>query len=390
MFESKNITYYLFAFSLIVIANYVATHLKEQFVKESDNSNEMINKYLLNTNNFGNKYEDTPQKVTTTTQMPSNQVTDTFFNTKPSPPTDHLKKHVTKDKPKIWIHTKHDINARKWKDFMSRNTYDLNMPYVHFTIQSIIQHNNDDFYIYLIDDETFSKLIPEWDADIFNMAEPMKSYFREIALMKIIHNYGGMIVPDSFLCTKSLLPFYNENLANKKPFVCENINRSCNLFEQQKKLLFVPHVFFMGCLKDDHTIGALIDNLRAKLTYQFDLTDERNFMGHTSQMCIRAIDADKMNLVLGQKIGVKTTKRKPILIEELFEERPLDLDDSHVGIYIPEDELLRRHKFNWFVYLSKEDVFKANSIIVKYMKKSLSQFNDEYSKKTVIHNILAL
>lgn len=353
MFENNKIVYYSFIFGLIIAANYVATQYKQTFIDEKDDSAELIQKYLLNENPIYNMH-----------------------------------------KPKIWIHTKYEINARKWRDFMSRNSYDLNQPYIHYTIQSIIDQNADDFNICLIDDETFSKLIPDWDADVPNMAEPMKSYMREIGLLRLIHIYGGMIVPNSFLCTKPLIDLYKDGLAGKKPFVCEMVNRTCCLAEQQKKMLFVPSTTFMGCAKEDATIGIFIGYLKYKLSNRFDLTDERNFLGDSSQWCIKAINAGNMNLILGQKIGIKTSKRKTILLEELFEERKLDLDKSCVGIYIPEDELQRRHKYNWFLYLSKDDLMKTNVAIVKYIQGALYKKKDEYEKKPqengIIRNVIAI
>lgn len=342
MLENKNIYYYLFAFSLILVANYVGSQFKQTFIDQRDDSADLIRKYLLNEDPIYNMH-----------------------------------------KPKIWIHTKYDINARKWLDFMSRNTTNLNMPYVHYTIQSVVEYNAGDFYICLIDDETFSKLIPDWDADISNMAEPMKSYFREIGLLRLIHMYGGMLVPDSFLCTKSLKDFYEEGVSGKKPFVCERVNRTCCLAESEKKMLFVPSTYFMGCRKGDKTVGLLIEYLKYQTARRFDFTDERNFIGDSTQWCIKAIDAGDMKLVLGQKIGIKTIKRKTILIEELFEEQPLQLDYYCNGIYIPEDELLRRTKYNWFLYLSKEDVMKANVAIVKYMKAALRKLGDEYYQNSI-------
>jgi len=351
MFENNRIMYCLFAFSLVIMANYVATQYKQTFVNDSDDSAELIQKYLLNENPIYNMH-----------------------------------------KPKIWIHTKYEINARKWRDFMSRNTCDLNQPYIHYTIQSIIDQNTDDFNICLIDDETFSKLIPDWDADIVNMAEPMKSYMREIGLLRLIHIYGGMLVPNSFLCTKPLIDLYNDN--GKKPFVCEQINRTCCLAEHQKKMLFVPSTTFMGCKKGDKTVGLLIEYLKYMLSKRFDLTDERNFVGDSTQWCIKAINVGDMNLVLGQKIGIKTSKKKTILLEDLFEERKLDLDKSCLGIYIPEDELKRRHKYNWFLYLSKDDMMKANVAIVKYIQGALSKKMKDIEKHIpdngIIRNVIAI
>jgi hypothetical protein len=339
MFKGRNIVYLIFAVVLVFIANYVGTHFKQHFVDEKDNSAELIQKYLLN---------DSPLYG---------------FN-----------------KPKIWIHTKYEINAREWKDFGSRNTYNLNQPYIHYTIQSIIDHNQKDFYICLIDDESFSKLIPGWDANVPTMAEPLKTYFRELALVNLLHIYGGMVVPDSFLCTKPLWNFYKDGISAKRPFVCEKTNRTCNLVQQNKKLLFIPDPYFAGCAKNDETMGQLVDFMKNRLLKN-DFTEERHFLGDVSQWCIEAIENGEMNLMLGQRIGIKTQKRKTILVEELFEEKPLDLDPSCVGIYIPEDEILHRHKYEWFAYVSKEDVLKVNAIIVKYMRANLERVNNMYYKE---------
>ena len=59
------------------------------------------------------------------------------------------------NRPKIWIHSKYELNARKWKDFQSRNSTDLNQPYIHATIKTIINHCGNDFNVCLIDDESF-------------------------------------------------------------------------------------------------------------------------------------------------------------------------------------------------------------------------------------------
>ena len=120
----KNMWKYVTFLFVLGIAGYYSDKIKHVFdVKEADEY-EMIKKYLLN---------DSPLYG---------------FN-----------------KPKIWIHTKYELNARKWKDFQSRSSRDLNQPYIHLTIKSIINHCSNDFHICLIDDDTFRKLIPTWDID---------------------------------------------------------------------------------------------------------------------------------------------------------------------------------------------------------------------------------
>ena len=204
LLDRKNIYYYLIAFSFIIFANYFGTKIKN-FFEEKNNDYELIQKYLLNDDS-------------------------------------HLE--GVKSKPKIWIHTKYEINARKWKDFYSRNTTDLNQPYIHLTIKTIIDHCADDFNICLIDDETFSKIIPNWDIDLPRVTEPIKSNMREFALTQLLYIYGGMIVPNTFLCTKNLKSLYYNGINGNKPFICENINHTCNLLKSKKRKTFVPDTFF--------------------------------------------------------------------------------------------------------------------------------------------------
>ena len=98
IFSSKNIKYYIFAAIVIIIVSYFADQWKKSFDTDKE-ERELIQKFLLN---------DTP-----------------------------LYGH---NRPKLWIHTTYDINARKWKNFYSRNTTDLNQPYIHLTIKTIINH----------------------------------------------------------------------------------------------------------------------------------------------------------------------------------------------------------------------------------------------------------
>lgn len=344
MFETKNMYHYLFAFSLILVANYAVMKWKNHFENVDEEEVKMIQKYLLN---------DSPL--------------------------------YGMNKPKIWIHTKYEINARKWKDFMSRSTDNLNMPYVHYTIQSIINHNNEDFHICLIDDNTFAKIIPNWDIQMSTIPDPQKTYFRQLGMLKILYMYGGMFVPDSFLCMQNLKTFYEIGINNKKPFATEAINRTCNM-EQRQKQLFVPDIYLMGSPKNNTTIQEFIKFLE-KSYEKFDVTEEKRFVGINSNWCQHAISSDKMNLILGQQIGIKTVKRKPILVEELFEEKYLDLDKSCIGIYLPEDEILRRTKYQWFAYLSREDLLNVNAVIIKYLKASMvdatSIYKDNIIRSTV-------
>jgi hypothetical protein len=327
LFDPKNIYYYAFVLCLVGVSAYIGNSFNDAFKPHDEY--DLIKNYLLN---------DSPLYG---------------FN-----------------RPKIWIHTKYEYNARKWKSFQSRSSYDLNQPYIHLTIKTIIDHCGDDFNICLIDDNTFSKLIPSWEIDLSTVAEPMKSQLRQIGMAELVYYYGGMMLPNSFLCMKPLSEFYKSAITGDKPFVCEQVNHSVNLMKQKQRYTFLPDTFIMGAPKNSDTIKEMIVYLK-KRNQTPHFSSDRDFLGDTAQWCMDAIAAEKMNLVGGEYVGVKTAKRQAILIDHLMEEEYLDLSPNCVGIYIPENELLSRKKYQWFPVLPTEELMKTNASITKYMKAAL-------------------
>jgi len=274
------------------------------------------------------------------------------------------------NRPKLWIHTKYELNARKWKSFQSRGTTDLNQPYLHLTIKTIINHCGQDFNVCLIDDETFSNLIPNWDINLNQIAEPMKTHYREVAMAQLLYIYGGMVVPNSFICSRNLKELYDLAVKTKRPFVSENINRSMCTAKPDARMLFSPNCFFMGCNKRDPVIEEMVHYLKHRnLNPHF--SSEVEFLGQTSTWLIDQIKQDKIKLLGGELIGVKTRKQKPILLEDLMGEEYLEISPNVYGIYIPAEEILDRTKYQWFAALSAEDVLNSTAVVVKYLKASI-------------------
>jgi hypothetical protein len=327
----KNITTFLITFSIILLSGYIGNKLKSSF--QDNDEYDLIKKYLLN---------DSPLYG---------------FN-----------------KPKIWIHSKYEMNARKWKSFHSRNSTDLNMPYIHLTIKSIINHCGNDFNVCLIDDETFSKLIPSWDIDIKTVAEPMKSRIRELGLMKLVYYYGGMVVPNSFLCMKNLKGLYDEGIQGGRPFVCENKTRS-NIGK-----LFSPDTTFFGAEKNNETVKEFIEYLK-KRNSNPHFTSEIEFEGDSSRWML---ENGQVNIVDGGKIGVKTSKNKPILVDDIMGEDYLDLHKDVYGIYLPYDDILKRFKYQWFPVMNGDQLIETNVIVAKYLKASLVDSVYENATRSVV------
>ena len=329
MITAQSIYKYIFAMTIITLTLYVG----DKFRKSLSNPNEeydMIKNYLLN---------DSPLYG---------------FN-----------------KPKIWIHTKFEYNSRVWKSFMSRSSTDLNQPYLHITIRSIIDRCGDDFHICLIDDATFSKLLPSWDIELHKVAEPMRTHLRELGMALLIYHYGGMTLPNSFLCIRdNMKTLFDEATYNGKPFVAESHNRTENT--NRKSSSFIPSTYILGAReKENEVIGELIEFLKNRYRSRSHFTSSFDFIGDSQHWCLDAVNSDKMNLIGGDIIGIKTPGGDPIFLDDLMSEYYLNLSSNAVGIWIPEDELLDRSKYQWFAVLREEQIWETNVILAKYMKASV-------------------
>jgi hypothetical protein len=348
MFSSKYAQYYLLAIGLVAIAGIAGMKSKQPFTNNDEYT--LIKKYLLN---------ESPLYG---------------FN-----------------KPKLWIHSKYEVNSRQWQSFQSRSTTDLNQPYLHLTIRTIINHCSKDFNICLIDDNSFARLIPSWDIDLASVAEPLKSHYREIGMLQLLYYYGGMIVPNSFLCMRNLKPLYDQNIKSYSgkivPFACEKVNNG--VVDNKNPQIFVPSMYFMGAKKNDETVLQLVEYLKSR-NMNPHFTQEVDFNGDTSKWIHTAVNNGQITRVDGRDVGIKTTEGKPILLENLMEEDYLALDTGTYGIYIPADEILKRTKYQWFAMVPSEEVFNTNAIIAKYLMSSIVDSSTDYTVQKETRSVISI
>lgn len=326
-----------------------------------------------------------------------------------------------KYKPKLWIHSVYDVNARDWKTNQFRNSKtNLAQPYLVLTIQSIINFCGDDFHVCLIDDNSFAKLIPTWDVDMTTISDPMRTYVREIGMLQLLYFYGGMRVPDSFLCLKPLYPLYEAcagpgvyatifadvtktpidltpdngamhlpatemaahvtGIGSEKggdgviPFIMETANRHSQTVGPNAA--FAPSVAMMGSLKHSPVLKEWANHLKEKLK-SGHVSEEINFNGELSRACLDYVRAGRALQVNGRFVGTKDNQQQPIGVEKLLSTEYLDVTDADLfGIWIPHEDMLKRTKYCWFSIMSTEEILQSELIIAKYMKLSMVRIAD--------------
>lgn len=272
-------------------------------------------------------------------------------------------------KPILWIHIPYEYNTRKWQSFGSRSSFELNQPYLYLTVKSIIKHCDDSFTICIFDDNSFRKLIPNWNIDMSRISDPVLANIRMLGLMKLMYIYGGMLCPISFLCMKNLISLYSKGTRENKMFICETINRNASSVHSN----FYTSLSFCGSPKNCSVLQELINYIETISSH--DHSNESKFLGQYDRWTMKKVQERKMNLIDGVEIGTKTVHDEPIILDDLMSNHYLDLYDSTYGILIPSHELLQRNSYGWFIRSSIEQVLESDTIIGNYLLLSVGHEN---------------
>jgi hypothetical protein len=285
-------------------------------------------------------------------------------------------------KPIMWIYTPYEYNSRDWLSFGSRSSYNLNQPYLNLCVKSIISQCDKSFTICIVDDNSFAKLIPGWNIDLSIVGDPIAANIRELAMAKLIYNYGGISVPISFLCFKELIDMYNRCISSVdkedpgKMFVCENVNTNISATNNQ----FYPDTTFIGAKKNNPKLKEFIDHMQRLISG--DSTAQLDFMGNFDKWANKHINNKSINMVPGTDVGTKTLDNKPVIVDDLLGEDYIKFYDGMYGIWIPAASILKRRNYEWFARLNNEQIFQGKFILAKYFVLALAPYNNGNNQRT--------
>lgn len=263
-------------------------------------------------------------------------------------------------KPILWVHTDYNVNSRNWLDFKSRNTKNLNQKYLQLCVEGIVKFCSTSFNVCLINDDSFSNLIPGWDIEMNRLADPKRSHIRDLALAKILYYYGGFLLPNSVILLKDIKDLYDKHLTSKSMFVSEMVSRNIT----SSKTRFYPSRKIMGCKKDSKEMLSYVKKL--ELLISEDNTKMMDFSGKADAELYKMVLNGKCELMDAQNLGMKTKCNEVILVDDLMNATYKQFIIGLYGLYIPKDELLKRTKYNWFVKLNRQEIYNANTLASKY------------------------
>ena len=252
-------------------------------------------------------------------------------------------------KRKIWIHIPFEKNSRKWSNFGSRTSTDLNLAYMTLCIKSIIDTCGDSYDIIIFDDTNIPQLI-DTEIDLLKLSGALKEKYRELCLLQVIYDYGGILVPPSLYLKKSLKSidktdiWYVAELCNQDNVSYANTHTS---------------TLFTGSNIKNAELNEYIKHYSEQI--------KNDFGEHSLHYNINYMKNHNINYIDGKIIGVKDRFDKPILLEDLMENKIILLDKNNVGLFIPHSQLIKRRKYNWYCSLSPEETLKSHTFISRYM-----------------------
>tara|TARA_B110000003_G_scaffold273_1_gene312 strand:- start:8124 stop:9116 length:993 start_codon:yes stop_codon:yes gene_type:complete len=270
-------------------------------------------------------------------------------------------------KPTLWIHSEYELNSKRWRNFGSRTSKNLNKKYVEMCVESVVKYCGDSFNVCLINDDSFSKLIPGWQVDMDLVSDPIKKHIRILALMKILYYYGGMCLPNSTLIMRDIRPLYDELLRVRCMFAGEMVSRNST----STMTRFYTSNKMMGCKKKSNLMEGLIK--RVELLLSNDNTEQMDFEGEVDRILYKMHDENTISLIEGKAFGNKTKDDKVVLVDDLLGNSYINFDRNMFGIYLPKKEIEKRTKFQWFGRLNRQQILNANTIVTKYFLISAGQ-----------------
>ncbi len=279
-----------------------------------------------------------------------------------------LNENTDVDKPIIWIHNEHKVNSRNWLSFYSRNSKQLNAPYKCLCIETIIKHCGNNFNICLLDDSSFSKLLPGWSIILEDLSDPIKGNIRDLALFNVLHKYGGILLPNTTIMLKDIKSLYDKKMNDNDFCVGEIVNRNSTSvykrFFNSKNLIFAK--------KESPTVKKIIEYIEINISK--DYTSNYKFEGNLDRYIYELVMKKKDSVICGRTIGTKDKEGEVVLIDHLMLNSNIDFCDCKLQcICIPKEELDKRKKYQWFIRSNKQQILEANTQISKYILISLGR-----------------
>ena len=269
--------------------------------------------------------------------------------------------HLEKHKPTIWIHIDYERNSRNWSSFYSRNSNEINIPFVFSVLTNVIKFCSNDFNVCLINDNSFKRLLPNWNIDLTKLSGTSLYLLRLFGITKILHMYGGMLLNVNCLVKDELLTLHNTMLRETDMYVAE-LETDGALFS--KMSTFTSHKI-MGCKKNSDTMKQYSDFISQ--LFSRDQSMDQLFTSQLDKKLNELHDNQKIGVISAKLLGVVDNQNKLITLDNLMDNQNIDFDRNMKILYVDIDKIKIRTKYGWFLRQSKSQLLDNKNVIAEFI-----------------------
>lgn len=248
-------------------------------------------------------------------------------------------------KRKVWVYIPFESNGRMWDSFSERRTTRMNLSYMNLCIKSIVDCCAEKYDIVVFSDSDFADLL-NLPVDHTKLSGALLENHRHLCLMKILYEYGGVMVPPSLYLKESIAKLDNP----QQWYVTEMVN--------------TENVSTQKMLPSSELTGSNAKNPELLLYIQHLEKQDRSVT--ESPFCENYFVSRQIPVLDGGLIGTKH-KSGPVLLEDLMAEQVLELTDNNIGLYMPADLLKKRLQYQWFCKMSEAQVLECNCVFSYYI-----------------------
>lgn len=261
---------------------------------------------------------------------------------------------------KIFIHLPYERNERKWINFGSRSSKELNNDLIVLSVRSIIKTCGHKYNIILYDNHSVKQLInDDNNSDLCNINNPEMlsgvdlKQWESYCKAKILYKYGGIVMSPYFIFKKcpseyNLFPnkFTIANLSNEGMNVSnkKNIPTSC---------------YIISAPKNNKDVMIYTKYLEMLCTNHYTV-DHKKFDKSFEQLYL-------LNSYNPKLLGNMDSNDKQIYVSDLIDNKKIDLMFDHFCVFINMDVLKKSTKLNWILRLDEEEIKQSNTFIGKYI-----------------------
>ena len=261
---------------------------------------------------------------------------------------------------KIFIHIPYEKNERKWINFGSRSSKELNNDLIVSSIRSIIRTCKDKYSIILYDNTSIKELINEPDdEDLCNIRHPEMlsgvdlKQWESYCKAKIIYKYGGIIINPYFIFKKCP----NESILFPELFTITHLTNEG--FNSSNKEIIPSSCYFMSAPREDNDVKIYIKYLEYLCTKHYTVDHKKFDKSFESLYALNSYDP--------KLIGCMDKNSNIIYTNDLMSHKDIHLDYAHFCLFINMDIIKKNRNFNWILKLDEDEIKESNTFIGKYI-----------------------